>query len=71
MKKTLLILGVLALQACSFNTGITDEDETIGWTEYSESQTQRLEENGIQYTIKDDYIYILSKDLKKASACCS
>ncbi|MFN3366737.1 MAG: hypothetical protein ACK411_10140 [Exiguobacterium mexicanum] len=69
MKKTVvaLIMSVSLLQGCSSDS----EPEMIQWGEYTTSQESRLTKNGIKFEVKNDYIYIDQKDVKKASSCCT
>lgn len=64
----LLILCVAFLQACSLDS---TESKMVEWGEYSQSQEKRLNENGIKFEVKNDFIYIDEKDVDKASNCCS
>ena len=67
MKKK-LALGffiVITLTACNQNESYTH------WTDSTDNQTQRLDEAGIKYEIREGEIWVREKDLKKVMACCS
>lgn len=67
MKKKLALsfLIVITLTACNQNESYTH------WTDSTDNQTQRLDEAGIKYEIREGEIWVREKDLKKAMACCS
>ncbi|MFD1032981.1 hypothetical protein ACFQ1X_16245 [Metaplanococcus flavidus] len=63
-----MILSILFLQAC----GVSDEkDYEVSWGDYSDSAVERLEENNIDYEVRNQVIFIKEKDLNKAQDCCS
>jgi hypothetical protein len=64
-KLALSFLIVITLTACNQNESYTN------WTDSTDNQTQRLDEAGIKYEIREGEIWIREKDLKKAVACCS
>lgn len=68
MKRIMLILCVFILSACGSNGEISYDAE---WGDYSDSNVKTLEENNINYEVKDGVIFIEEKDLNKAQNCCS
>ena len=64
--KLILSLSVLVLLAAC-----NAEESYTHWTDSTENQTQRLDEAGIKYEIREGEIWVRDKDLKKAVVCCS
>lgn len=69
MRKLLVMsFFVLILTACN---GEKDAKSYIYWAEETEAETERLDEAGVRYEIKDGEILVIEEDMFKAVECCS